>query len=234
MKQGDIGRAKKFVASNRIDLTNQYFGRLKVLCYYDTTDDKDRKAKWLCECVCGNFKVVRGRSLRNGDTKSCGCRGIKHSMTGTRLYKIWKSMKGRCLWKKGKARIYKNFKNYVQRKITICPEWAANFIIFKNWAISHGYADNLSIDRIDNTKGYSPENCRWATPEQQSNNTSTNHFITFNEKTQTISQWSREINISASTISFRLKNNWSKEEALTIPPNLSNRRKRKDLRRATE
>ena len=86
-------------------------------------------------------------------------------MSDTRLYRIWVDMHNRCYQKS-----YHAYNHYGGRGITICDEWLHDFQTFFNWAIENGYKDNLSIDRIDNEKGYSPDNCRWVTMEEQNKN----------------------------------------------------------------
>jgi hypothetical protein len=131
----------------------------------------------------------------------------------TRIYKIYHGIKNRCLKEREPS-----YKKYGAKGITICDEWKNSFEAFYEWAISNGYADNLSIDRIDGTKGYSPDNCRWASFEVQNNNTSRNHLITYNGKTQTMAQWAEEIGINYNKLSARLnRSKWSIEKALTTP-----------------
>ena len=154
------------------DLTGKRFGRLTVVQRVENTPHGC--ARWLCKCDCGNVKVIRTSNL-NGNTKSCGClykdtradlgRARKKYDTNSRLYHIWQGMKYRCLNKNGRR-----YKDYGGRGITICEEWKNDFQAFCNWAVCNGYRDDLSIDRIDNDKGYSPDNCRWATATEQNRN----------------------------------------------------------------
>lgn len=168
-----------------IDLTGQRFGRLVVL--ERAEDDKNKNPRWRCRCDCGNETVVLGHHLRTGNTRSCGCffhekqsklmkqlcveRGIKppgcvtHNSSKTRLYNIWCGMKKRCY--NSASSVYEY---YGGRGITVCDEWLHSFEAFRDWALTHGYAENLTIDRIDNDKGYSPDNCRWLTLADQQRN----------------------------------------------------------------
>ena len=133
---------------------------------------------------------------------------ITHGMSGTRLYSIWRDMKNRCNGLKKNDK-----KNYFDRGITYCTEWE-RFEAFRDWAITHGYRDDLSIDRIDNDKGYSPNNCRWVTRAEQNLNTRQNHFITYNGLTRTVKEWAIILGIKPSTLRSRLNTyGWSVEEA---------------------
>ena len=156
--------------SRRKELTGKTFGRLTVLQYHST--NKYGKALWLCQCECGQRKIVIGENLNAGRTQSCGCynreRSIEantiHGMTGTRLYECWLGMKKRCDDVNNKE-----YPNYGGRGIAYCKEWA-EFEPFKNWALNNGYSDKLTLDRIDVDKEYSPSNCRWSTWGEQAKN----------------------------------------------------------------
>ena len=162
------------------DLTGQKFGRLTAIEFRGT--NKSGNALWLCKCDCGNETVVRGGSLKNGHTKSCGCLKseldskkmkkmlTKHGLFNHRLYGVWSSMKERCYNPKGAE-----YLAYGGRGIDVCDEWKDDFKAFYDWAISHGYDENAprgqcTIDRINNDKGYNPENCRWVPMLVQASN----------------------------------------------------------------
>lgn len=164
--------------AERIDLAGQQFGRLKVIEFAGT--DNDGKALWKCVCSCGNEKIVRSYHLRSGKIKSCGClmkelsserikknptkANLKHGYSNTRLYQIWTNMKTRCFNKNNRA-----FKWYGAAGITICPEWL-KFENFMLWAVSTGYKDDLTIERINPFGNYEPNNCTWIPKSEQRKN----------------------------------------------------------------
>lgn len=194
-------------------IIGQKFGRLTVIKECKERD-KYKKRIYECQCDCGNITYVTGCNLRNGNTKSCGClkhKGytIKHGQSHTRLYYTWRNMKSRCYNKNNKR-----YKDWGGRGIVVCDEWLDNFQAFYSWSMSNGYKLGLTIDRIDNNKGYSPENCRWVDIKTQCNNTNRNVYLTYNGKTQTMKQWSEELNISYNTIICRHRKGWKDKECL--------------------
>lgn len=180
-------------------------------------DKRGRTIKmWDCTCRCGTRKDVRDAEIRRGESSSCGCynREISstHHSSRTRLYEIWHGMKQRCNNPRSK-----DAHNYSERGIAICQEWNDSFESFRDWAISNGYQDGLSIDRIDVNGNYCPENCRWSTASEQCRNTRVNHLLTFNGKTQPIASWADETGIDYYTLSKRIEKGWSVDRALTQP-----------------
>lgn len=139
---------------------------------------------------------------------------IKHGLSKTRLHRIWHSMYCRCYYSSTNQ-----FKNYGGKGIKICDEWKhiEGFVNFYNWAMSNGYEENLTLDRIDNDKDYCPSNCRWVTVKEQANHRTNNVYYTFNGETKTSKQWCEIYGISQTTLLDRLKRGWSLEQALTIP-----------------
>ena len=200
-----------------IDLTGRKFGHLTVIKRTEDyiCPDGRRKIMWLCECDCGNKNViVRGEDLRSSHTKTCGCSwGQRHGKRNTKLYGVWKIMKER-----SNNSNCKSYKIYGAEGKKVCDEWLHDFQAFYDWAITNGYKDGLTIERKDGTKGYSPDNCTWATRTEQMNNIRNNKYLTYNGKTKTRAQWAKEMNINYNTLIFRLdKLHWDTEKALTTP-----------------
>ena len=204
------------------DLTGERFGRLTVINRAENA--KDGHARWNCLCDCGNHTVACGNDLKKGTTRSCGCMRLDkieemvktntengHGQSHSRLYSIWSNMKQRCYNSK-----VPEYHLYGGRGVTICDEWLSDFRSFYDWAMSHGYEESLSIDRIDVNKGYSPDNCRWATAKEQSNNTRANRRFSINGISKTLKEWSEEYSMDYDKAKSRIYIGWSIEEALGI------------------
>lgn len=153
-------------------MSGMRFGKLLVISRAE--NDKNRHARWNCVCDCGVECVVSATALQDHHQRSCGCEGsrttigirsTKHGDCGSRLYRIWANMKRRCY-----NDHFEKYQNYGGRGIQVCDEWRTDFPAFRDWAMSNGYDDSLTIDRIDTNGNYEPSNCRWATYEQQNKN----------------------------------------------------------------
>lgn len=210
------------------DLTGQRFGKLTVIARGENS--KNGKSRWVCNCDCGKRKEkpVSVYDLVSGKVQSCGClykdsnKGrVTHGKTGSRLYRIWSSMKQRCKYPK-----HTEFSNYGGKGVSVCDEWQ-DFQTFQEWAMTNGYSDGLTIDRIDNGKGYAPDNCRWATMKEQQNNRSNNFRISIGGEEKTLSEWSETTGIPRATLGWRIKNHWAENE-LFMPVSFNNSRIRKE------
>ena len=191
-------------------IVGQKYGMLTVLENHHPKDEA------VCRCECGNIKIARATNIYHGGTRSCGClfqkgNNLKHGDKGKRLYRIWKGMRERC-----NTPTCSTYKNYGERGIKVCPEWD-DYLVFKEWALSHGYSDKLTIDRIDVNGNYEPSNCRWITYKQQANNTRANHLITIDGVTHTMTEWAEISGIKMATIWARLDRGWNQKDAVFKP-----------------
>ena len=199
------------------DITGQKFGRLTAI-RPTRKDEKRRTYFWYCCCECGKTLEIRLESLTTGNTKSCGCynkeillkHATKHGHCQHRLYKRWKNMMERCY-----KVLHPDYNNYGGRGIDVSDEWK-NFDSFSK-DMDESFMDNMTLDRIDNDKGYSKENCRWATPKEQGNNRRTNKILTYNNESKTLSEWSSFLGIPKHVIWNRLHQGWSVDKAIQTP-----------------
>ena len=200
------------------DLTGQRFGWVTVIERV-FAKGKSGHARWLCQCDCGKTYITNSHNLLQGKSTSCGCKRIKSNIkhgdgrhkNRSRLYHVWADMKNRCSSPKCHA-----YKHYGARGIKVCSEWM-EYEPFRDWSITHGYADNLTLDRIDVNGDYEPSNCRWATWKQQANNKRGTRKLTYNGKTQSIQEWSEELGIKRTTINNRIRRGWCVEDILEKP-----------------
>ena len=209
-----------------IDLTGQRFGRLEVLKRAE--NDKYGNSRWLCECDCKRKVIAQGGHLRIGDTKSCGClaknNALKHGHyqkgKTAREYQSWLNMKQRCTNPN-----HKYWKDYGGRKIKVCKRWLGEngFIHFLEdmGECPPGY----TLERRENEEGYHPDNCYWATREQQARNRRNNRRVTYKGKRWLFVELCEEYNMPRGIVYARYyRCGWTLEEALTTP--MGEKRKR--------
>jgi hypothetical protein len=183
------------------ELIGQRFGLLIVVA---DASNGQRYQMARCQCDCGNITVIRKSRLyeRTGKKLACGClrgRHTKHADSNSKLYRVWDSMIRRCHNSDHTA-----FRNYGARGITVCAEWR-DYRNFKAWADASGYTQGLTIDRMDNDHGYSPENCRWATRKQQQNNRRCCVYVEHDGQRLTLTQWSELLGLSRKTVRRRFE-----------------------------
>lgn len=196
------------------DITGQKFGMLTAIRYI-------RPDYWLFLCDCGKEKICNSSNVRRGFIKSCGCyraavekaTAMKYRKDYKRIHNIWTSMKQRCFNKKST-----NSKWYFGRGIKVCQEWSDSFEVFYDWAVSNGYKNNLTIDRIDPNKDYCPENCRWITfAEQQTNRTNT-PYVEYCGKKIKLKDLAKSVGLPQWKIYQRIhRYKWDLVRAITTP-----------------
>lgn len=174
------------------NLTNQTFGYLTPLYIDPNKNSKHRY--WVCRCICGKERSLQTYQLTSGKVTSCGCMNRRKKTSSEtqcykRLYNLYCAMIARCHNPKSIS-----FKSYGQKGIYVCDEWRNNFIAFKNWSLKNGYNDTLSIDRIDNSKGYNPSNCRWVSKSDQQQNRSNNIWIEHDGIRHIMAEWCKILN----------------------------------------
>lgn len=204
-----------------IDMVGKRFGRLVVV---EQAPHKWNRRVWLCQCDCGERRVVDGANLRGGRQMSCGCllrekmaeigrASRKHgqAVAETSEYKAWSSMKARC-----HNPSHKQYSAYGGRGIAVAPEWREDFQAFfehvgKRPSRAH------SLDRINNSRGYEPGNVRWATQVEQTNNTRKNHLVWVGGERMTLAEAIRLKGQRSNVVRQRLAFGWSMDRALNEP-----------------
>lgn len=203
----------------------QRFGKWLIVGapFYSVTGNQGRRLQLaVAQCECGTLAAICAQSIARGKSGSCGCdahrltaeRNYRHGGARTRLHNIWNGMKARCLCEGSEA-----YESYGGRGIEICDEWKNDFSAFRTWAYANGYASDLTIDRRDNDRGYSPDNCRWATWDIQANNTRKNRRVSAFGDVKSVAEWSKDsrCNVSYSTLWARLDGGWDTELAVILP-----------------
>ena len=180
---------------NLEELIGNKFGSLTIIEYAGKGRMNCTLVK--CKCDCGNYTVVPCYDLVRGKRKTCGAaihrvHSITHGKSKTRLYHIFYDMRKRCTNSKRE-----DYRLYGGRGIKICDEWKNDFLTFEKWALSHGYADDLTLERNDVNKGYSPENCRWIPFKEQCLNKTNTVYLTYNGVKKTLMEWAKETNTKA-------------------------------------
>jgi len=196
-----------------IDLTGKKIGRWTVI----ELATREPYRSWKCICECGSSKVVNGAHLRSGQSQSCGClireitskRVKTHGMTRTPTYESWRSMLSRCDNKSSG-----NYHYYGGIGINYDPSWSDFSVFLEDMGIR---PEGTSLDRIDNSMGYSKDNCRWATPLEQASNKRNCMQLTHNGVTKTSAAWSKDLGMSKSAVYTRVRNGWDVSMAVTTP-----------------
>lgn len=196
------------------NLEGKKFGFLSVL--KDSGEkSSNRSIKWECLCICGKKIFVETSTLLTKNQKSCGCKtarnpvtkhGHSKNKTASKTYNSWANMHQRC----GNPN-HPKYKNYGGRGITVCKEWSS----FNSFLFDMGEKpEGMTIERIDVNKGYSKENCKWASHKEQANNKTCTEILSFNGEKMTAAQWAEYLGIKFSTLRMRLYRNWPLERAL--------------------
>lgn len=209
----------------KVDITGQRFGRLTVVARNGTLGGH---SAWLCRCDCGNEKTVALHNLRNGGVRSCGClnremaqergrrskigeRSKVHGDSGSKLYGVWAAMKRRCFNPNATC-----YADYGGRSITVCNAWL-EYAPFKEWAMSSGYIEGMSIERVDVDSSYSPDNCIWIPLSEQNRNKRLTIRLYYQGRLYTLKELADITGLSERTIAGRHERGWNVEKILTTP-----------------
>lgn len=210
-----------------VDLSGMRFSRLTALS--PRPGSRQSRRGWLCRCVCGNEVVVPTDKLLAGHTRSCGClqresvadTNTRHGQTGVPEYQTWKGIKARC----GNPN-HPAYENYGGRGVTMCPAWETDFSAFLRDMGPKPDAGH-TVERLDNSVGYEPGNCVWATRGEQSRNKRNNRWLTYQGETLILRDWADRLGITPGALGCRLdKFGWPVAKALSVP---ARRRKPPDL-----
>jgi len=197
----------------KIDMVGAKIFKLRVLSQAGT--DKRNEAIWRCICECGNEVMVLGNNLRRGGYKSCGCLNNerigdlnrRHSMSKTRIYKIWAGIRKRC-----NNPNMTSYADYGGRGIKVCEEWGKFEDFYSDMA--KGYEEHLTLDRIDANGDYTKENCKWSTMKDQARNKRNSVFIELDGSRKTVAEWEECSGTGRATITWRIKNGWGIRDAI--------------------
>lgn len=199
------------------NLIGKTFGRWTVIGRVPT--GKGNNNAWQCRCACGSIGLLTRTRLVQSKSRSCGCykrdatikRNTTHNMKGTTEYSIWCNMKNRCYNKHDTS-----YKNYGGRGVQMCEQWRYSFAAFFE-DMGNRPSQKHSINRKDNNGNYTPDNCEWALPEVQANNTRHNLRISFNGTTKTLTQWAREMGLRREMIKGRIERGWPIDKLFNPP-----------------
>lgn len=208
MKDLSMASNSKQLSPQAKNETGKKYGKLTVLEFSHVK----RTVHWICQCECGNTVVAAGHHLRAGTVTTCGCAHRKsNGMSGSPVYKVWQAMKSRCYNPKDS-----HYRNYGARGITVIDRWLESFSNFFDDMGERPFV-GATLERVDNSKGYSKANCKWATRHEQMANTRASRILTYNGETKCIAEWARSIGVNSKTIHYRLNQGWPLAKALTTP-----------------
>lgn len=211
----------------KVDYVGEKFGRLTVVSRLDNyiSPSGTKSSRWKCVCECGQYVQVLGKHLATGDTVSCGCyrnerrKEVKttHGGSKDRLYRVWLNMIARCYNPQETG-----YSNYGGRGITLCSEWKNDYSVFRDWALNHGYDPNAArgestIDRIDVDGNYAPDNCRFTSMREQTNNRRNNRILTYQGEQDSIANWIKRLSLNRAVVYKRIYNGWSTDDAFERP-----------------